>query len=265
MLNKRETTAVASANAAIAVKEPRSCQKADVSSSVIQIVAEAANHAVTGWLRRTLNPHPITMIATTNVTRLSQRAESSILIGSFSPGSPHVCLAGHPSRAKRCCMTTRTSGCWTGQPGDCRRTTFHNRGCTSIGESPARDLVLSRKPHVRLRPRVSQKSVEAPHPACMAGDPVVQTHHHHAPPIRALVVKLIELVAQRLLVGGRIPAHEGKRDDVVHVKSIRNGDEVSPAHPDDERFVAAWFVDVIEKAEILQRLQNVDGIAHPIR
>src|SRR4029077_11321684 len=74
MLNKRETTAVASANAALAGKEPRSCQIADINSSAIQIVADAANHAVTGWLRTTLKPHPVMMIATDNVTRLSQRA-----------------------------------------------------------------------------------------------------------------------------------------------------------------------------------------------
>src|SRR5713226_3648842 len=81
-LNKRETTAVASANAAMAVKEPRSCQRADINSSTVQIVADAANHAVTGWPSTTLKPHPIMMIATANVTRLSQRAESSILIAS---------------------------------------------------------------------------------------------------------------------------------------------------------------------------------------
>src|SRR5882724_5583244 len=40
MLNKRETTAVASANAAMAGKEPRSCQIADISNSVIQIVVD---------------------------------------------------------------------------------------------------------------------------------------------------------------------------------------------------------------------------------
>src|SRR2546421_9652315 len=80
MLNKRETTAVASANAAMAVKEPRSCQKADISNSAIQIVVDAANHAVTGWPRTTLKPHPIMMITTAKVARLSQRAESSILI-----------------------------------------------------------------------------------------------------------------------------------------------------------------------------------------
>src|SRR2546422_9574233 len=51
MLNKRETTAVANANAAMAVKEPRSFQKADINSSAIQIVADAANQAVSGWRR----------------------------------------------------------------------------------------------------------------------------------------------------------------------------------------------------------------------
>src|SRR6202165_5875023 len=81
-LNKRETTAVASASAAMAVTEPRSCHKAEINSSAIQIVADAANHAVTGWLRTTLKPHPIMVIATANVTRLSQRAETSILFAS---------------------------------------------------------------------------------------------------------------------------------------------------------------------------------------
>src|ERR1700674_4650013 len=58
MLNKRETTAVASANAAMAVKEPRSCQKVDINNSAIQTVVDAATHAVTGWVRMTLKPHP---------------------------------------------------------------------------------------------------------------------------------------------------------------------------------------------------------------
>ncbi len=73
-LNNRETTAVASAIAAIAVNEPLSCQRADISSRAIQTVADAANHAVTGWLTTTLTPHPIMMIAMANVARLSQRA-----------------------------------------------------------------------------------------------------------------------------------------------------------------------------------------------
>src|SRR5258708_31893964 len=74
MLNRRETTAVASANAAMAGKEPRSCQIADINNSAIQTVADATNHAVTGWVRMTREPHPIMMTATTNVTRLSQLA-----------------------------------------------------------------------------------------------------------------------------------------------------------------------------------------------
>src|ERR1700691_2495245 len=59
MLDNRENTAVVSANAAMAAKEPRSCHKADTSSSAIHIVVDAANQAVTGWRRRTLEPHPI--------------------------------------------------------------------------------------------------------------------------------------------------------------------------------------------------------------
>jgi hypothetical protein len=68
----------------MAVKEARSCQKADINSSAIQIVADAANQAVTGWRRTTLKPHPIMMIATANVTRPSQRAWTSILIRRWS-------------------------------------------------------------------------------------------------------------------------------------------------------------------------------------
>src|SRR3981081_2243164 len=49
MLNKRETTAVANANAAMAVNDPRSCHRADINSSAIQIVVDAANQPVTGW------------------------------------------------------------------------------------------------------------------------------------------------------------------------------------------------------------------------
>src|SRR6266446_5309876 len=98
----------------------------------------------------------------------------------------------------------------------------------------------------------------------MARDSVVEARHHHAPPMRALLVKLIKLVAQRLLVSGRAPAPEGKGNDVVHVKCVRNGDEIPPAHWDDERLVVARLIDVIEEAQILQRLQNVDGAAHPV-
>src|SRR5258705_2365946 len=54
MLNKRETTAVARANAAMAGKEPRRFQVADSNNSAIQIVGDAGNPAVTGWVRMTL-------------------------------------------------------------------------------------------------------------------------------------------------------------------------------------------------------------------
>src|SRR5882757_3810901 len=80
MLNKREATAVASASAATAGKEPRSCQIADINNCAIQTMLDMANHVVTGWVKMTLKPHPIMMIATAKVTRLSQRAALSMLI-----------------------------------------------------------------------------------------------------------------------------------------------------------------------------------------
>jgi hypothetical protein len=100
MLNKRETTAEASANAAIAVKEPRSCQTADINNNAIQIVADAANHAVTGCLMTTLTPHPIMMIATANVRRFSQRAWSSRRIA-FVPQVRRVLMPALPSSKQR--------------------------------------------------------------------------------------------------------------------------------------------------------------------
>src|SRR5258708_4308292 len=52
MLSNRETTAVVSANAAMAVKEPRSCQKTDTSSSATQNVVDATNQAGTHLPRK---------------------------------------------------------------------------------------------------------------------------------------------------------------------------------------------------------------------
>ncbi len=48
------------------------------------------------------------------------------------------------------------------------------------------------------------------------------------------------------------------------MKGVGNGHEVPSAHRDDERLVVARLVDVIEEAQILQRLQDVDGVAHPV-
>jgi hypothetical protein len=64
----------------MAVKEPRSCQRADIHSSAIQTAAETANHAVTGWPRTMVEPQPTMMTATASVTRLTQGKESSIVI-----------------------------------------------------------------------------------------------------------------------------------------------------------------------------------------
>src|SRR5260370_41180250 len=47
MLNKRDTTAVANADAAIDVKEPRSCQRTDSNKSAIETEVDTVNQPVT--------------------------------------------------------------------------------------------------------------------------------------------------------------------------------------------------------------------------
>jgi len=119
------------------------------------------------------------------------------------------------------------------------------------GERVAGDFILPGEPDVLLSLHVGEKAIEDSYPPGVAGDTIVQTDHHHPPPLRTFLIKLIELVAQRLLVGGRVPANKGKGDDVVHMKGIGDGNEIPSAHGDDKRLVVAWFIDVVEKAEIL--------------
>src|SRR6266436_10074827 len=152
----------------------------------------------------------------------------------------------------------------SGQARDARRTPIDNRCAGAVSQYVAGDLVLPGEPDILLSPRVDQEAVEGSHSACMAGDAIVQAQHHHAPSMRALFVKLIEFVTQRLLVSGCVPANEWKGDDVVQVEGIGDGHEISSAHRDDEWFVVARLIDVVKKAEFPQRLQNMDGVAHPI-
>src|SRR6266481_3692463 len=94
----------------------------------------------------------------------------------------------------------RTLGCGTGQAGDRRCSADHDRRGSPIAQGPARNFILSRKPHVRLRPRVSQKSIETPHAIGMARDAVVKADHHHATAMASFVVELIKVIAERLLI-----------------------------------------------------------------
>src|SRR5258708_31430158 len=110
--------------------------------------------------------------------------------------------------------------------------------------------MIRRPPRSTLFPYTTlfrSEAVERAYAPGVSGDSVVQARHHHTPLMRAFFVKLIELVTQRLLICSWIPAREGKRHDVVHVKGIGDGDKIPAAHWDDERFVVARFVDVIEK------------------
>src|SRR5690348_5015603 len=80
----------------------------------------------------------------------------------------------------------------------------------------------------------------------------------------AFLVKLVELVAKPLLIGRRIPSIERKRDDVVHMEGVRNGDEITALQGHDEWLVAARLVDVVEEAKALQDVQRPWRIAHPV-
>src|SRR5260370_38060649 len=143
------------------------------------------------------------------------------------------------------------SSCGTGQAGCLRRAAIDDGRAGTVGQRIARDLILAGERDIALALRISEETVEGSHPARMAGDSVVQACHHHAPPMRPLLVKLVKLVAQRLLVSSGIPVHEGKRHDVVHVKGVGDGHKISSAHRYDKRLIVAWFVDVIEKAQVL--------------
>src|ERR1700736_2404078 len=80
----------------------------------------------------------------------------------------------------------------------------------------------------------------------------------------AFLIELVEFIAERLLVGGRIPANEREGHDVVQMKRVGNGDELAALERDDEWFVAAWLVDMIDEAQALQNVERSWRIAHPI-
>src|ERR1700724_3641405 len=78
-------SALATSRAYLANNRVTSCQIADISNSAIQIMLDVANQAVTGCVKMTDMPHPIMMIATAKVTRVSQRAKLSMLIAPVLP------------------------------------------------------------------------------------------------------------------------------------------------------------------------------------
>src|SRR6204780_3291742 len=81
----------------------------------------------------------------------------------------------------------------------------------------------------------------------------------------SFLVKLVELVAQCLLISRRIPAHEGKGNNVVDMKGIRDRHEVAALQRHDERLVAAGLIDVVQEAQALQNVESSWRIAHPVR
>src|ERR1700730_2544732 len=97
---------------------------------------------------------------------------------------------------------------WTRQARHVWRAAIDDGRGGAVGQRVAGDLILPGEPDILLSLRIGEEAVEDAHPACVAGDAIVQAHHHHAPPPRAFLVKLIELIAQRLLVGGWVPVIE---------------------------------------------------------
>src|ERR1700761_2664454 len=107
-------------------------------------------------------------------------------------------------------ITSKTHGANVGsgaaarKPADGCRVPLDPWGRGGVVQRPLRDLVLARPPHVLAFTQPSQDPVEHAHPRGAAGDPLVQSEHHQAPAVRALLVELLELVDQLLLVvGGR--------------------------------------------------------------
>src|SRR6266566_2147447 len=113
--------------------------------------------------------------------------------------STHQTSAKPPSSARR-----------PGQARDARRTPIDNRRGDTVGHHVAGDLILPGEPHILLSLRVGEEAIEHSYPAGVTGNTIVQANHHHPPPTRTFLVKLVKFVAQRLLVGGCVPADEGK-------------------------------------------------------
>src|SRR5258707_15507861 len=109
------------------------------------------------------------------------------------------------------------SGCRSGQARYVRRAAFDDGRVGAMIERPVGNLVLPSEPDALLALRVGKEAVEGANPAGVAGDAVVQADHHRASPLRPFLVKLVEFITQRLLVGGRIPTLEREGDDIVHV------------------------------------------------
>src|SRR5260370_42022103 len=80
----------------------------------------------------------------------------------------------------------------------------------------------------------------------------------------ALFIELVELVLQRLFVGGWVPASERIGNDIVHMEGVGHGHEVPAFQRYDEGLVPARLVDMVGEAETLQNIEGMRGIAHPV-
>src|SRR5580693_7685324 len=161
-------------------------------------------------------------------------------------------------------LSCRDSGRRARQTTDRWRAAVINRRDRTVLERPFGDLVLAGEPDSGLRLRIGQEPVEHTHPVGMTRNAVMQRDDHHPALCRAFLVELVELVLQRLLVGGGVVPFEGEGHDIVHVERVGHSDEIAALKLDDERFVHARLVDVVLEAEALQNVERVWGVPHPV-
>src|ERR1700732_2239221 len=108
---------------------------------------------------------------------------------------------------------------WTRQARHVWRTAIDDGRGGAVGQRVAGDLILPGEPDILLSLRIGEEAVEDAHPACVAGDAIVQAHPHHSPPPRGFLVKPNELHPEPLVGGRWVPGREREGDDVVQMES----------------------------------------------
>src|SRR6266699_412803 len=117
------------------------------------------------------------------------------------------------------CAPARSGG--TGKARLRNRTSSYDRRVLGMRDRPAGDLVLARKPHARSLAHMLQHPVEHPDRGRHAAHAIIRADQHHPPPLVSLLVKLVELVLEHLLVGGRGISAGERILEVVEVDGIR--------------------------------------------
>ena len=130
------------------------------------------------------------------------------------------------------------SSCWSGQACLARWPALHKRSMLATRQRPARNFILAGEPDIFFPPHVIEDAIEHPDGRGPLADPVMQTHNHHPSPLRALLIKLVELLFQQQFELREII----DREQVMQIVEMgRVGDDADLAfgQGDYERLVAA--------------------------